>query len=923
MSQTFSRKFLFQLLSAEERRTAIVHLWTHVPADVRTEMIAALARRLGFRPTFIRSRPKVWIIDELARQFECPHMMGGVYYLHLHFVLASCPPMVIEILEAEGTAHDGVQIAKNAVPPTKEAFLRGIRLVVGRYPDREVCMYYDLCLSGGAHFAGLGEVIHCDELKTAFDRLLKAHPAEALAVSGKPAGSPTADADPANGTEGKHKPSAPPAQPASAGAAVTGFDGFTQLDRLLIRTVVASVIDAEHAFSRDQAEALVDEFLAFCPERHRSWFHPGFLAALLGHPLSLDFAGANSDRRGWKLVGFLLGTARSRKSDISRVLQAHSGAWRELMEPTAQGGRIEARRALLPIVPMLIEASLWKPLSELLRHAPAPADEADMQSLYRRNLEAAYRLIDDGQPDEAILILEGLRHVGTRIDGAGEDWNQLALREVMRRLGQAHMRAGRFPAAIPILEQIASGPKIECMINPIADLWLARAGLHSMSGLLPTESEQANRDRFARLDDGPLLEALQSARELGVAGTHVHLALGLLRFHQGNWKESDRHLSSALEGMMRIYGEYHATGLVDQVRFLLGLAIAELGEPARAHDALAHLKAALASGHKYPRRLKEAWIRALTLLGETEPATELVRQLIAQDSPRGWRLAAETDLLRSNPGLRGEYTNWMRRNQRIPSDSMSSLSHLLSMALAEGAVEEGERLLDDLESLARRSTPCAERFVELLIQHRNEIGSVWDEDSIDLSLAASLESLNRLVESAEVHRRAFFRARSYPSPHVAEAFLAGLDQLQVLDHGEIERLRRHLGGQTLQPAARNPGPEPRHTSVLFVGGNEIQARYEQEIRQRFSREVPWLQVTFRFPGWSSNWGIELEDCKRLLPQSDVVVIHRFVRTEFGRALRASCGSKPPWRSCTGTGRQSLISAIKAAALWISEKSSAA
>ena len=96
----------------------------------------------------------------------------------------------------------------------------------------------------------------------------------------------------------------------------------------------------------------------------------------------------------------------------------------------------------------------------------------------------------------------------------------------------------------------------------------------------------------------------------------------------------------------------------------------------------------------------------------------------------------------------------------------------------------------------------------------------------------------------------------------------------------------------------------------------MQRQYEEQIRARLGERHPGLSMTFYYPGWSSNWNVQLEKVAGELPDHDIVVIHRFVRTQFGRTLRALCGPAIPWRSCTGTGRQSIETAILEAAGWI-------
>jgi hypothetical protein len=116
---------------------------------------------------------------------------------------------------------------------------------------------------------------------------------------------------------------------------------------------------------------------------------------------------------------------------------------------------------------------------------------------------------------------------------------------------------------------------------------------------------------------------------------------------------------------------------------------------------------------------------------------------------------------------------------------------------------------------------------------------------------------------------------------------------------------------------------PRRKSklkILFVGGNETQEQYHKSIRESLEDESAPVDVEFESTGWGSNWNRDLERIEPRLPNYDGVVIMRFVRTNFGRGLRAAICSfeskntkKLPWHACTGHGEKSLYLSIVACA----------
>ena len=112
------------------------------------------------------------------------------------------------------------------------------------------------------------------------------------------------------------------------------------------------------------------------------------------------------------------------------------------------------------------------------------------------------------------------------------------------------------------------------------------------------------------------------------------------------------------------------------------------------------------------------------------------------------------------------------------------------------------------------------------------------------------------------------------------------------------------------------GGGPRFQSprlVVVVGGNEIQARFDERIRDELARSTGnMVTAEFVHSGWGSNFAADLERVERLLPQACGVVISRFIRTTFGQHLRRTVSGKP-WRLCYPSGQSSLLRYILAIA----------
>ena len=214
--------------------------------------------------------------------------------------------------------------------------------------------------------------------------------------------------------------------------------------------------------------------------------------------------------------------------------------------------------------------------------------------------------------------------------------------------------------------------------------------------------------------------------------------------------------------------------------------------------------------------------------------------------------------------------------------------------------------MDTLERLASEEG-CAEAFVARFGAYET-VESVW-ERALFLEVSVGLwERLGRLEE-----------ARAALSELAHEAISDGSEEAWDW----IERLEA-LGGDATSQRVRlradhqDASPPPaqvffaRPVSVVFVGGNETQRRYHEELRGWV--EETWgadkVRLQLESPAWSSNWGRQVERLSASIDQADALVLMRFVRTQLGRALRKKASDQEiPWVACTGHGKEWLKRAI--------------
>jgi hypothetical protein len=133
--------------------------------------------------------------------------------------------------------------------------------------------------------------------------------------------------------------------------------------------------------------------------------------------------------------------------------------------------------------------------------------------------------------------------------------------------------------------------------------------------------------------------------------------------------------------------------------------------------------------------------------------------------------------------------------------------------------------------------------------------------------------------------------------------------------------------ETVEPArGSSEGVDPIETALrngeelklLFVGGDERQAKHDGVVRRELAAPYPGLHISFEHPGWGSNWAGLCDQIESDLHGYDGVVLSHLVRTNMGRRIRRMCDEQTPWFACRGLGPQSIARSIVGAARTILE-----
>ncbi|MFO8072811.1 MAG: hypothetical protein R6V85_13140, partial [Polyangia bacterium] len=145
-----------------------------------------------------------------------------------------------------------------------------------------------------------------------------------------------------------------------------------------------------------------------------------------------------------------------------------------------------------------------------------------------------------------------------------------------------------------------------------------------------------------------------------------------------------------------------------------------------------------------------------------------------------------------------------------------------------------------------------------------------------------------------------------------------VDMLADLGAGQdtLESLRQRMNTMQREEPAGDDEEEREPVepvSIVFFGGDERQAAYEQRLLEEFSRSHPGCSLGFEFNCWSSNWARRMDRFENEIEQSNAIIVMRFMRTELGRKLRKAANeSGKRWIPCTGKGLDSMRRSVERA-----------
>ena len=686
---------------------------------------------------------------------------------------------------------------------------------------------------------------------------------------------------------------------------------FTTLDRLLVQAIVDGRQEVVGSLDEDEVDDAVDEFVNLNGARPQSYFHAGFRDILFDRGPNPGLPAMTGEQARWYWRGAIRGWARSESwADIAAAHDAQAvvrrlgdGAdragetARQIVRALARAGRVEDVSEFVHVSALRQSRVLFREMLDVGTQALRNGDEGAAKAIFDRLMEGVRVLEEDGQPPASKLFLD-----------------------VRRRWAHCLQRVLEHDRARRLLEELLElDPDPNHVAMVYADLGLLAGKFNSLADVRLPPDDRELRDLVDRLGEGREHFLRSVGRDVAYAA-HGHYCLGVLALGESVLSSGESGYGKAEEHLFRARAAFgqrprsYGAPLVTRTNLYFGIARAARAESAGdLAQAAGILVEALRAGATLPPYLVEPVVEGLDLGGAAEDLRGFGHALLESGGTAVLdALARSGQVLRHCP----EVTDALRRRAESQGGSEAAAADLrvcLAAYLDSGRHEDAGDVLDRLETLARRDIGSA-AFEELLAKRGYE--PVWEPEEAVIAQARCLNAAGEMLDAFELLEPLVHRYASDGELHDAEGVLETIRDLGLgpdYYEGAAARVRqlreRHLDrSHDAAPSVETAG---RRVRILFVGGDERQAKYDRVVQETLHRRDPNVAVTFIHPGWGGNWNVEWARVRRALPRHDAVVLMRFMRTHLGRYIRRHCDM--PWRFCWRRGQEGMTDAILEAA----------
>lgn len=666
---------------------------------------------------------------------------------------------------------------------------------------------------------------------------------------------------------------------------------FSSLQLLLNRAVEDSCAHIKGALLPEQMRDAISELLRLNSDSTQYYYHLGYYLGLSESKFSIEKQ-QTVHAQSWAFLGYVMGCYRVSGIAAADAITRHATYWHSVLSQLPPTD--------LPVVYQLVSALVahkaYDEIADIMDHCTLPdlkfAEHPD--SVTMQVFHVAADLVRSGAhlPQADRILQTMIKQLGD----AGIEGNLYG--RCLRKRGQYFRRKKQFHQASELFRMAIMVPGFNEIAQTHADIGMAMAGFAGLDAMLPNDS---NDFRVVTQTLKQYRQHFDDAVSCGDGDdTNAQFALGLLDFGNGDFLGAYEHFRLAQIGMERQIAAYRVRDLYDWLLFLKIRTWAqqlELGELPRFQDELAYVFTARTF---FP--LKH-WLQIFRDISKIDAETgrRVMLHLFTYRDVDIYDLCNIEEVFKHTEEIwRRYFFGSAKYNALSRSDKFAHLTHAWQVVMLTQHDDAADFVLELLELHGNNYSEYAGPVHKLIIEHLDDILRIWDETDV-LFLRVQLlfmmgqsdEAIMLLVQLCNIYlgRQEMAQVRAIYA-WLVQLHYPGIAQYAHIVNGPIPRKSTHS-----------------LCRVLYIGGNETQQSFKDEITSKLAQSHPNIQVEWELIGWSSNWGDEAARIERRIPAFDLVILSPYVRTLFGRQIRKAANN---WRASTGKGQGKIYTDIVAA-----------
>ena len=686
---------------------------------------------------------------------------------------------------------------------------------------------------------------------------------------------------------------------------------LSMYERALIRTLVDGAISRTSNLKAEEAEQMVRQLIDAAPGQISHCFLLGFAQALHGRAIAMIDSGSTAGRVRWHLAGYVLGRARDGK---------HKETYDALMTTEAHLDRLLEDEKVSH--PELIECGVV--LAKMFAAAEDHARLAKLCGMLRATqlalatfvivgaaLELASKLTSDEKYDATVELIAAAISAIDSIEGGTSDDEVKAYYRDMADYQRAAAMLGmkKFKDAQAIYTRFINEPESGHRMGARVWMSLSKAGVSRIEEIFP----QGAKDKFAEV-----MRKLEIvSKEVASVGVSRHrlaqICNGLWLQHSGKHADAIKAFDLALAGMPAD-SSYRRRKIQQWTSLCRAVSLVhELNDDYR-HDIKAALREAKEAGLKPASWYLLDIASPLGVFNDHELVDLLGDLLPEGDLPSFNRTQWSSGAVESDPRLQVTYLAGLESSSEPTQTKWDQATALLGAGWKNGG-SAPEDALDFLSFLAFQDERLAGKLIELLAKLGPSDGMLSQQELTTLR-ARLHASRGELQQAVGLLTPLFFSVANAQDQYLQQMALAIYDDVKEMkgDLVPLESLKQKLLAQLEPDEALDPDlvKEAGEINVIYVGGNETQKRYEEDVRKTFASKYPNVSIEYFYPGWSSNWNKVVDVIRPKLVKADGMLLSYYVRTMFGRTIRKACPDNCPWWGADGHGKASIIRGLEKA-----------